>query len=61
VVGGAFVGVLIPLGLVAGTVENRSDRQLAQGVAGGNAEELLGGPRTFLPQLVNQGLVGGPR
>jgi hypothetical protein len=44
VVGGAFVGVLITLGLVAGAVKNRSDRLLARGVAGGDVKEFLGGP-----------------
>jgi hypothetical protein len=29
-------------------------------MAGGDVEELLGGPQTFLPQLVNQGLIGSP-
>jgi hypothetical protein len=29
-------------------------------MAGGDIEELLGGPRTLSPQLVNQGLVGSP-
>ena len=43
VVGGAFVGVLIPLCLALGTVKNRSNHLLARGVAGGDVEELLGG------------------
>jgi hypothetical protein len=30
-------------------------------MTGGNVEELLGGPWTFSPQLVNQGLIGSPR
>jgi hypothetical protein len=41
-------------------VKNRSDRLLTRGVTSGDVEELLGGPRTFLPQLVNQGLIGSP-
>ena len=45
VVGGAFVGVLVPLGLAIGAVENRPDRLLARGMAGGDIEELLGGSR----------------
>jgi ethanolamine transporter EutH len=46
---GAFVGVLVPLGLAMGAVEDRSDRFLARGVAGGDVEELLGGSWTFSP------------
>ena len=30
-------------------------------MAGGDVEELLGGSRTLMSQLVNRGLVGGPR
>ena len=41
-VGGAFVGVLVPLFLALGTVKNCSDRLLARGMAGGDVEELLG-------------------
>jgi hypothetical protein len=59
-VGGTFTGILVLLGLAAGAVEYRSDRFLARGVAGGDVVELLGGSWTFLPQFVNQGLVGGP-
>ena len=46
-VGGAFTGVLVPLGLALGVVENRPDRLLARGVAGGDVEELLGGSRAL--------------
>ena len=42
-VGGAFAGVLIPLCLAFEAVKNCPDRLLAQGVAGGDVEELLGG------------------
>ena len=42
-VGGTFAGVLIPLCLALEAVEDRSDRLLAQGVAGGDVEELHGG------------------
>jgi hypothetical protein len=47
---GSFAGVLVPLGLATGAV---SDHLLARGVAGSNVKEILGGPRTFSPQLVN--------
>ena len=60
-VGGAFAGVPVPLCLALGVIENHPDRLLAQGVAGGNVEELLGGSWALMSQLVNQGLVGGPR
>ena len=60
-VGGAFVGVLIPLCLALGAVKNCPDHLLARGVAGGNVEELLGGSRALTSQLVNQRLAGGPR
>ena len=46
-VGGAFVGVLIPFCLALEAVEDRSDRLLAQGVAGGDVEELHGGLRAL--------------
>ena len=42
-VGGAFAGVLVPFCLALGAVENRPDRLLARGVAGGDVEELLSG------------------
>ena len=42
-VGGTFTGVLIPFCLALEAVEDRSDRLLARGVAGGDVEELLGG------------------
>ena len=43
-VGGAFAYVLVPLCLAFEAVENRPDRLLARGIAGGDVEELLGGP-----------------
>ena len=46
-VGGAFAGVLILLCLAFEVVEDRSNRLLARGVAGGNVEELLGGSRAL--------------
>ena len=52
-VGGSFAGVLVPLCLAFGAVENSPDRLLARGVAGGDVEELLGGPRTLVTQLVD--------
>ena len=42
-VGGVFTSVLVLLRLAFEVVEDRSDRLLAQGVAGGNVQELLGG------------------
>ena len=42
-VGGAFASVLILFCLSLETVEDHSDCLLAQGVAGGDVEELLGG------------------
>ena len=60
-VGGAFAGILIPLHLALKAVEDRSDRLLARGMAGGDVEELLGGLWALTSQLVNQRLTGGPR
>ena len=60
-VGGTFAGVLVPLCLAFGVVENCPDHLLARGVAGGDVEELLGGSQALMSQLVNQGLTGGPR
>ena len=51
-VGGAFAGVLVPLRLALGTVENRSNRLLARGMAGGDVEELLDGSWALVSQLV---------
>ena len=59
-VGGTFADVLVLLCLALEAVEDRSDRLLARGVAGGDVEELLGGLWALTSQLVNQGLVGGP-
>jgi len=56
---GAFASVLIPLRLAFEVVENRPDRLLARGMAGGDIEELLGGSRALASQLVNQRLAGG--
>ena len=42
-VGGAFAGVLVPLCLAFEAIENRPDRLLAGGMAGGDVEALLGG------------------
>ena len=47
-VGSAFTGVVVLLRLAPRTVENRSDRLLARGVAGGDVEELLGGSRALM-------------
>ena len=43
VVGGTLAGILVLLCLALRAVKNRSDRFLAQGVAGHDVEELLGG------------------
>ena len=40
---GAFTGVLVPLFLALGAVENRPDCLLARGMASGDVEELLSG------------------
>ena len=75
VVQGTLGGLLTPLAVGGGheralalllvllleAVEDRSDCLLARGVAGGDVEELLGGSWALMSQLVNQGLVGGPR
>ena len=58
---GAFAGVLISFRLALEAVEDRSDRLLAQGMVGGDVKELLGGSWALTSQLVNQGLIGGPR
>ena len=47
-VGGALVGVLVPLRFAFEAVKNHPDRLLAQGMAGGNVEELLGGSRALM-------------
>ena len=47
-VGGAFAGVLILLCLALEVVEDRSDRLLARGVAGGDVDVLLGGSRALM-------------
>ena len=52
-VGGAFTGVLVPLCLALGAVENRPDRLLTRGMAGGDVEKLIGGSRALTSQLVN--------
>jgi len=59
--GGALLGAVILLCLAFEAVEDRSDRLLARGVAGGDVEELLGGSWVLMSQLVNQGLTCGPR
>jgi hypothetical protein len=57
---GAFTSVLIPLGLASGMVKNCSNHFLARSVVDGNVKELLGSPWVLVPQLVDQGLIGGP-
>ena len=46
-VGGVLAGVFILLRLAFEAVEDRSDRLLARGMAGGDVEELLGGSRAL--------------
>ena len=50
---GAFTSILIPLRLALEATEDRSDRLLARGVAGGDVKEVLGGSRAPTSQLVN--------
>ena len=57
----AFTGVLVPLRLAFEAVKNCPDCLLARGVVGGDVDELLGGSQALMSQLVNQGLIGGPR
>ena len=52
-VGGAFVGILVPLCLALRAVENRPDCLLVRGVAGGDVEELLSGSWVLTSQLMN--------
>ena len=59
-VGGAFVGVLIPLHLASRAIENCSNRLLNENVAGHDVIEFLGSPWALTSQLRDQGLVGGP-
>ena len=47
-VGGALAGVLVPLHLAFEAIKNCFDRLLAQGMAGGDVEEFLGGPRALM-------------
>jgi hypothetical protein len=48
-VGGSFVSILVSLRLASGMVENHSDCLLARGMASGDVEEFLGGPRALVP------------
>ena len=59
-VGGPFASILVLLCLALEVVEDRSDRLLARGMAGGDVEELLSGSWALTSELVNQGLIGGP-
>ena len=56
-----LAGVLVPLCFALGAVKNRPDRLLARGMAGDDVEELLSGSRALTSQLMDQGLIGGPR
>ena len=55
-VGGTFASVLVPFCLAFEVVEDRFDRVLARGMAGGDVEELLGGLWALTSQLMDQGL-----
>ena len=46
-VGGTFASILIPFRLAYEVVEDRSDRLLARGMAGGDVEEFLGGSQAL--------------
>ena len=46
-VGGALASVLVPLCLALRVVKNCPDHLLAQGMAGGDVEDLLGGSRAL--------------
>ena len=59
-VGGAFVGVLVPLPLAFGEIKNCSNHLLTGSVASRDVEEFLGSPWALMSQLVDQGLVGCP-
>ena len=59
--GGAFAGVLVLPRLALEAVEDRFDRFFTRGMASGDVEELLGGSWALTSQLVNQGLISGPR
>ena len=52
-VGCTFADVLVPLRLAFEAVKNCSNRLLARGMVGGDVEELLGGSRALMSQLVN--------
>ena len=52
-VGGAFVGVLVPLRLASVAIENCSNRFLARSMAGRNVEEFLGSPWALTSQLMD--------
>ena len=46
-VGGAFASILVSPCLAIEAIEDRSDRFFAQGVAGGDVKEFLGGSWTL--------------
>ena len=48
-VGGAFPGILVSLRLAFEASEDRSNHLLAQGMAGGDVDDLLGGSRALTP------------
>ena len=50
---GAFVGVLVPLCLASGGIENFSNRLLAGSMAGHNVEEFLGSLWSLMSQLMD--------
>jgi hypothetical protein len=58
---GALAGAFIVLCLALGTVKDCPNCLLARGMARCNVKELLSGLWALVSQLMDQGLVGGPR
>ena len=59
-VGGAFIGVLVPLRLASGAIKNCSNRLLVGSVVCRDVEEFLGSSWALTSQLMDQVLTGGP-
>ena len=60
--GGALVLILaLGLAFVLASVEDRSDRLLAEGVVCGNVKQVTGGTGLQATKLVDQGLTGCPK
>ena len=58
-VGGAFVGILVPLRLASRAIKNCSNHLIGS-VAGRDVEEFLTSMWALMSQLMDQGLAGGP-